>query len=204
VHLVALAGVGGDRMPFWRLAMPVFPGLLLVGASLLAATSTAFAALRLLPPFACAALLHMAQGPATRAVRAERALLMAALPPLLADSQRVATLDIGWVGAAGDHAVIDLAGVTDPEVARLPGGHTSKRLPPTFLADRRIDALVLLAEASAAPEAPIRGARAVEARVLTLRGADHFRAVGRIPLNARQEYIVLRREADLEPEAVRR
>lgn len=96
VHLVALAGVGGDWMPFWRLAVPVFPGVLLVGATLLAATSTAFAALRLLPPLACAALLHTAQGPATRAVRAERSLLMAALPPLLADSQRVATLDIGW------------------------------------------------------------------------------------------------------------
>lgn len=204
VHLVALAGVGGDWMPFWRLAMPVFPGLLLVGSSLLAATSTAFAALRLLPPLACAALLHVAQGPATRAVRAERSLLIAALPPLLAGSHRVATLDVGWVGAAGDHTVIDLAGVTDPEVARLPGSHTSKRLPPHFLDDRQIDALVLLAEASAEPEAPLRCARAVEARALTLRGAEHFRAVGRIPLNARQDYVVLRRELDLAPEAVRR
>jgi hypothetical protein len=200
VHLVALAGVGGDWMPFWRLAMPAFPGLLLVSSSLLAATSTPHALLRLLPPLACAALLHTARGPDTRAVRAERSLLIAALPPLLADSRRVATLDVGWVGASGDYSVIDLAGVTDPDVARLPGGHTSKRLPPPFLDNRHVDALVLLADASAAPHAPLRCARQVESRALTLHGAESFRAVGRIPLNARQEYVVLRRPVDVESE----
>jgi hypothetical protein len=179
--------------------MPAFPGLLLVGSSLLAASAPWPAALRLLPAFACAALLHGAQGPATRAVRGERSLLIAALPPLLAGARRVATLDVGWVGAAGDHTVIDLAGVTDPEVARLPGGHTSKRLPPGFLESRRVDALVLLAEKSSDPDAPLRGARQVESRVLTLRGADHFHPVGRIPLNDHQEYVVLRREEPSEP-----
>jgi hypothetical protein len=192
VHLVVLAGVGGDWMPFWRLAMPVFPGVLLVGSSLLAATSARLAALRLAPVFACAALLHGAQGPATRAVRDERSVLIASLPALLSGARRVATLDVGWVGAAGEHSVIDLAGVTDPEVARLPGGHTSKRLPSDFLERRRVDALVLLADASAPRDAPLRPVRQVEARVLTLRGAERFRAVGRIPRGARQEYVVLR------------
>lgn len=194
VHLLVLAGVGGDWMPFWRLAMPVFPGLLLVGSSLLAATPAWRAGLRLLPVLACAALLHGAQGTATRAVRNERARLIASLPPLLAGARRVATLDVGWVGASGDHAVIDLAGVTDPEVARLPGGHTSKRLPQNFLDARRIDALVLLAEAGGAPDSPLRYARQVEARALTLRGAERFRPVGRLPLNEHQEYVVLRRD----------
>jgi len=198
VHLLALAGVGGDWMPFWRLAMPVFPGLLLVGSSLLAVTSAGFAALRLLPPLACAALLHGVQGTATRAVRSERSLLIGALPPLLGGAARVATLDAGWVGAAGDHVVVDLAGVTDPGVARLPGGHTSKRLPQNFLESRRVDALVLLADASIARDAPARYARQVESRVLTLRGAERFHPVGHIPLNAGQEYVVLRRE-DGEP-----
>lgn len=195
VHFVTLAGVGGDWMPFWRLAMPVFPGVLLVGARLLAGTGPKLAALRLLPAFACAALLHAAQGNATRAVRSERAALIAALAPLLGNARRVATLDVGWVGAAGDHAVLDLAGVTDPEVARLPGGHTSKRLPARFLERHRVDALVLLADASASPEAGPRYARQVESRAMTLRGAERFRAVGRIPLNERQAYVVLRAEA---------
>ena len=218
VHLVVLAGVGGDWMPFWRLAMPVFPGVLAVGADLLAATGRRVAALRLLPVVACAALLHTAQGAAARAVRGERARLIAALPPLVAGARRVATLDVGWVGAAsdegdeGDAAIVDLAGVTDPEVARLPGGHTSKRLPADFLERHRVDALVLLAEGASTPEAgetrgggespgagespggAIRCARQVEARALTLQGAESFRAVGRIPLGARQEYVVLRRE----------
>src|SRR5690606_30329815 len=64
-HLIVLAGVGGDWMPLWRLAMPALPGVLLVGAHLLAASRAG--ALRLLPALACAALLHTAQGTATRA-----------------------------------------------------------------------------------------------------------------------------------------
>ena len=32
VHVLALLGVGGDWMPVWRLAMPVFPGILLVAS----------------------------------------------------------------------------------------------------------------------------------------------------------------------------
>jgi len=98
--------------------------------------------------------------------------------------------------------VVDLAGVTDPEVAYLPGGHTSKRLPMDFLERRRVDALVLLADVpdprSDAPAGatPPRYARQVEQRVLGLRGADEFRATGRIPLNTRQAYVVLRRDLD--------
>ena len=166
---------------------------MLVGAGLLAATAPRVAALRLVPVFACAALLHAGRGAATRAVRAERAPLVAALPALLEPARRVATLDVGWVGAAGDYSVIDLAGVTDPEVAYLPGGHTSKRLPPDFLERRRVDALVLLAPTPRTE--PARYARQVEAHVMQLRGADAFREVGRIALDATQEYVVLRRES---------
>jgi hypothetical protein len=106
----------------------------------------------------------------------------------------VASVDIGWVAVAADRQVVDLAGVTDPEVAYLSGGHTSKRLPLDFLTRRNVDALVLLLapDAPASPQ-PGRFARQVDARVLELRGADQFRAVGRVPLNSRQDYLVLRR-----------
>jgi hypothetical protein len=188
VHALVLAGVGGDWMPFWRLALPVFPGVLLVGSALLGATRSRLWAARFVPALACAGLLHAAHGAATRGVRTERARLIAALPPLLDGARRVASLDVGWVGAAGRYEVIDLAGVTDPEVAYLPGGHTSKRLPPDFLERRQVEALVLLTDGvDGSP------ARQVERRVMTLRGADRFERVGRIPLDARQAYAIWRR-----------
>jgi hypothetical protein len=191
VHWLALAGAGGDWMPFWRLATPALPGVLLLGAALLGATSSRLWAARLLPAFLACGLLQAAQGKATREVRGQRARLLSELPPLLADAERVASVDVGWVGAAGDYEVIDLAGVTDPEVAYLAGGHTSKRLPNDFLERRRVEALVLLTEgADDAVE------RQVERRVLTLRGADRFATVGRIPLGERRAYRVLRRRAD--------
>jgi hypothetical protein len=194
VQALALVGVGGDWMPFWRLAVPTLPGVLLVGSALLGATRSRFWAARFVPAFAAAVLLHAAQGSATRAVRGQRARLIAQLPALIDGARRVASLDVGWVGAAGSHEVVDLAGVTDPEVAYLPGGHTSKRLPPDFLERRGVDALVLLTD-------PATGAyaRQVEQRVMNLRGANRFELVGHIPLDDRQSYVVLRRRAESEP-----
>jgi hypothetical protein len=193
VHAVVLVGVGGDWMPLWRLWMPVVPGLFWIGAALLGRTRRRWALLAFLPVAACAVLLHVAQGRATRAVRAERQRLIAALPALLGGARRVASIDVGWVGAAGGHDVIDLAGVTDPEVAYLPGGHTSKRLPNDFLERRRVDALVLLADhdSGAAPAAS-GYARPAEQRVMTLRGAARFLPAGRLALNRHQDYVVLR------------
>jgi len=143
--------------------------------------------------------------------------------PLLAGAKRVASLDVGWVGAAGDYDVIDLAGVTDPEVAYLPGGHTSKRLPADFLERRGVDALVLLANVDAGAgrasadsdavgtpalagspvagtgPAPLDYARQVEQRLMGLRGAAGFAPVGILPLNPRQAYVVLRRPPETAP-----
>jgi hypothetical protein len=181
-------------MPFWRLAMPIFPGVLVVGAALAEHSRAPANAARLLAVLACASLLHVARGRETRAVRSERARLLADVAPLLAGSSRVASVDVGWVGAAGDQHVLDLAGVTDEEVAHLVGGHTSKRLPEDFLQRRRVDALVLLLAADTPPEALPRFARQVEARVMQLRGYRQFVPVGRVGLNAHQDYLVLRRE----------
>lgn len=199
LHWLVLAGVGGDWMPFWRLAMPAFPGVLLLGCALLARSRSRWAAARFVPALACAALLHAAQGRATRAVRTERSRLSAGLPALLDGSRRVASLDVGWVGAAGGYEVIDLAGVTDPEVAYLPGGHTSKRLPRDFLERRDVEALVLLEDTPDAEEPDAaRYARLVERRVMTLRGASSYTAVGHLPLSSTQRYVVLRRTLETE------
>ncbi len=192
VHWFVLAGVGGDWMPFWRLAMPAVPGVLLLGSALLGGSSRWWPA-RFLPILACAALLHGAQGQATRAVRAERSRLIAELPPLLHDARRVASLDVGWVGAAGPYHVVDLAGVTDPEVAYLPGGHTSKRLPTDFLVRHDVEALILLRESTSGERSGQSYARQVENRVMTLRGAKDFESVGELALTSGQSYVVLRR-----------
>jgi hypothetical protein len=194
VHLVVLVGIGGDWMPFWRLAMPILPGVLVVGAALAEHSRGPTNAARLLAVLACASLLHVARGRETRAVRSERARLLADVAPLLAGSARVASVDVGWVGAASGQHVVDLAGVTDKEVAHLAGGHTSKRLPEDFLERRKVDALVLLLAADTPPGASPRFARQVEARVMQLRGSRQFVPVGRVELNAQQDYLVLRRE----------
>ena len=122
----------------------------------------------------------------------ERAALIAEARPVLAHDRRIAALDVGWVGAASDADVIDLAGVTDPEVAFLPGGHTSKRIPRAWLFAREPSAIVLLSKPGAAPTksfAPESFSRAVEQRVAWL-SADDFRVRCTLPLGE-QTYVVL-------------
>ncbi|MBP9112674.1 MAG: hypothetical protein KBF88_07680, partial [Polyangiaceae bacterium] len=44
--------------------------------------------------------------------------------------------------------IVDLAGLTDPAIARLPGGHTSKRIDANYFLDRAPDAWVVWSESS--------------------------------------------------------
>ena len=59
----------------------------------------------------------------------------------------VATVDIGWVGASTKSRLLDLAGVTDPDVAALPGGHTSRPIPMSLLEARGIDTVLMRLQA---------------------------------------------------------
>ncbi|MDF3068109.1 MAG: putative rane protein, partial [Polyangiaceae bacterium] len=95
-----------------------------------------------------------------------------------------AALDVGWVGAVADFTVVDLAGVTDPRVALLRGGHTSKRIDDALLRSRDVDALVLLAPPHE---------REVERRVRLLPSAEGFRVVAELPFAGGQRYLVLRK-----------
>jgi hypothetical protein len=99
------------------------------------------------------------------------------------------------VGAAHGGPVVDLAGVTDEQVAVLPGGHTSKRLPEDFLRRREVDALVLLLAPGEAPRSEwseSRFARTVEVRVARLARDDRFVVAATLPLaGAGQQYVVL-------------
>jgi hypothetical protein len=105
-----------------------------------------------------------------RRVNADRTALVEEARPVLGPLARVATLDIGWVGAATEADIVDLAGLTDPQIAALPGGHTSKRVGAMLLLSRDPDALLLYAPAGL-PEAGLEAwdqaeyPRAVEARL---------------------------------------
>ncbi len=62
----------------------------------------------------------------------------------LARFDRVALLDVGFLpSAAGLREVVDLGGLTDPAIGRLPGGHGSKQVEEAWLSAAPPDAIVL-------------------------------------------------------------
>jgi hypothetical protein len=130
--------------------------------------------------------------------------------PLLAGAERVAGLDVGWLGAASRGTVLDLAGITDPEVARLAGAHTDKKIRSDLWVRRAPDAVVLLlAPGDFSPRTwrEAAPARTVEWRVLRLPelesydfagvlALDHGVPPGATPIPA-QNYLILRRARPL-------
>ena len=155
VHVLAVLLAGGDWMPYARLVVPVTPSLVL---ALVRVPVPALFAVRVLSAvrwtlaYALGAYLLVQASPAGRHVAADRAALVAVARPLLASSHCVAALDIGWTSAAYDGPVLDLAGLTDPSIAVLPGGHTSKHVDVSMLLDRKVDTVVIYAGAPRAVE----------------------------------------------------
>ncbi len=150
VHAAAVVLAGGDWMPGFRLLAPVLPAyawLVGVGVSDLARRPRIGArgawAVALL---ACAipALDLTAGILGARAAGESRQRAGAALvEELRAHAHVVALVDIGFVGYATELPVVDLAGVTDPSIGQLPGGHTDKPVDFALLAQRGVDAVVL-------------------------------------------------------------
>lgn len=171
VHVAALVLAGGDWMALFRLFVPVLPGLFVAGAAIAATSSLGATAARVGLASAVSAYLLFDKGSDARRVGPAREALIARARPVLAGSRAVAALDVGWVGAAYPGTVVDLAGVTDETIAKLPGGHTSKKVTPAMLEHRGVDTLVLLTEgppanehAESHPGEP-RYSRLVEARL---------------------------------------
>jgi hypothetical protein len=194
VHSGALVLCGGDWMAFFRLFVPVLPGLYLVGARLAAVARPWASAARVVAASAVSATLLFTKGTAARSVLAERLDLIARARPVLRGAHQVAALDVGWVGVASDADIVDLAGITDESIAMLRGGHTSKRIPEGLLRHRHVDHVVLLAAGpvldGALADAP--WARAVEAR--TAHEAAELGFVVRASLelsSTGQRYVVL-------------
>lgn len=196
VHAAALVVAGGDWMTLFRLFVPMLPGLLLVGARVLALSSLWASLVRSAVAVGTSAVLFANTGAVARRVLAARLALIDEARPVLAGHRHVAALDVGWVGAATDADVIDLAGVTDEVVARFPGGHTSKRIPERFLERRNVDTLVLFGEP--APSGGLDGARfsrAVEVRAAREAAGSDFRFEASLNLaGTTQKYLVYARK----------
>jgi hypothetical protein len=176
VQVAAIIVVGGDWMPYARLMVPVVPSLVYAAALVSRDAHPAATAARSVAALVLGVVLVARGGTAGRRVGADRSALVAAARPLLgsggAAALRVAALDVGWVSAATEADIVDLAGLTDPEIAALPGGHTSKRIDARFLLAREPDVLLVYAPVGlpaggldAWPE--MRTSRVVETRLVS-------------------------------------
>jgi hypothetical protein len=197
VHFGAVAMAGGDWMPLSRLVVPALPAVVLAVARLAETTHWASTAARLALTLALGVHFQLAKvGPAAARVGADRRAVIEALRAPLAGAKVVAALDIGWLGAATDATIVDLAGLTDPAIAALPGGHTSKAIPSGLLDARGVDALVLLlkdGEPLTTPWSDAFFGRIVELRVASIPGmADAFAPVATCAV-PHLAYVVLRR-----------
>ena len=127
-----------------------------------------------------------------------RAELIATGRQTLSASRSIAALDVGWVGAATEATVVDLAGVTDLAIAALPGGHTSKTIPVTLLDARGVDTLVFLRRQGCAASCvrPDGGPfdRAVEERLAREPWVSESFTVGAIIRAGTLTYVVMRRK----------
>jgi hypothetical protein len=180
-HFAAIALAGGDWMPLSRLAVPALPTAVLCAAHIIAASDVRVALLRVALAVAGEIFVMVRIGPTAARVLDDRLAMLEQLRAPLASARVVAALDVGWLGAATSATIVDLAGVTDPAVAALPGGHTTKAIPPSLLEARGVDTIVLLLD----EDAPVRTpwtwslfSRGVEDHVARFPGmADAFEPV---------------------------
>jgi len=139
-------------MPLWRLAIPAMPGALWVATCLQSGRSRIMNLFSLTLGIGVTWTIGYRVGLPGRHVFDARAALIHEVSPLLAGSKQLAGLDVGWLGVATASDILDLAGITDPRIARLPGGHTTKKIPNSWFDSHQPDALIMLT----APGEPLR------------------------------------------------
>jgi hypothetical protein len=201
-HTATCIAVGGDWMPMSRLFVPVLPALAVVFAHLARSTTGWSSVARALLCLAGQFFVLWSVGLGGARVFTDRSRLIESLESRVTPRDVVASLDIGWVGAAHRGRVCDLAGVTDPDIAALPGGHTSKRIPPEFLEARGVSHIVLLLpqRPDVSPDSAWERcelSRAVEVRICRMQSVrDRFVVDGQVRSTDRLVYVFLRRVSD--------
>jgi hypothetical protein len=199
VHFAAIAVAGGDWMPLSRLVAPVLPAVALVAAEIAAVADLRLTAARMLVALAGEIFQVVKVGPAAAHVTRDRLALIEELRGPLAGAKVIAALDIGWLGAATDATIVDLAGLTDPRIAVLPGGHTSKAIPAQLLEARGVDTLVLQVregEARREPWTTTYFGRNVELRLAQIPGMEAAFHVAAESAAPHLHYVVLARTAE--------
>ena len=195
-HALALALAGGDWMAFFRLEVPVLPAALLAAAELHPVVKRPWHGARLALAVAVS-LFVMRDAWRARGVLADRLETIANLRPELEGARVVAAVDVGLVGASTDRTVFDLAGITDPTVARLSGGHTTKRVPEGLVESRGVDRAVLLLAPGARAADPWQSSRfahGVAARLASMSTFEAFELVGEVPVGkSAYRYLVVSR-----------
>jgi arabinofuranosyltransferase len=202
VHGVSLVFAGGDWMPLYRLSCPLLPWVCVLGAR---AAKGRWSIASLVLMLAGPLLLTIYYRTDSVAVVETRKELIEKARPLVASAERVAAVDIGWLSHATPGKVVDLSGVANPRVARLPGGHTSHLVPSAYLDDAGVDTWVVRvwdAEGEGGAEGerdklpvPSRAVYAVDGRLLRDAEELGFRAVGSVPIpRTGSSYVILQRE----------
>jgi len=167
-HLLAVVLAGGDWMPGHRMIAPVLPLYAILAGACLARPHRGRArraAVALL--FAVAFLFPLADVvahvPDLRAAGQTRETVGRPLAAWLAGhGESMALVDVGFLGYVSGLRVVDLGGLTEPSVARAPGGHIDKHVDAGWLESQHPDLLVL--HAAEPPEVDADG------RLLTLAG----------------------------------
>lgn len=201
IHGLAVLLAGGDWMPAARLLAPVVPlsvALAARGLALLYVRRRRLAAAGVVGLLALRAATLIADLPSARARRSftpELAALVAALPP--APGPLVA-LDIGWLGASVSGRIVDLGGLTEPRIARAPGGHLDKHVDGAWLEGTSPRALILHSAVSPSVDAEGRlrwfAGYPVERRVLAFPWVQRdFRVRGVFRYDASYFYVLLTR-----------
>ncbi len=207
-HVLSLVLAGGDWMALYRLMVPALPAALLAGAEIAELGSVRGLWVRGAVAVAACGLLGWYKALPARELLSRRLELIARARPALAGAERVAGLDVGWIGTASGRTVFDLAGITDAEVARLAGAHTDKKIRSDLWARRDPDAVVMLLGHGVILPRPWREAafaRAVEARIARLPELESYEVRALVPLEQgvtlgsapipAQNYLILRRAA---------
>lgn len=141
-HLLLVALAGGDWMPGWRLLAPVLPLYALsaaLGLDNVRTHSTATGT----------GVANHGRGLSTGILVLLCSMgaldIAAQLPSILGDAKHrpqaqvlvaswgkhakcIATVDVGWIGYATSARIVDLGGITDEQIAHLPGRHLDKHL----------------------------------------------------------------------------
>jgi hypothetical protein len=198
VHYLALVAAGGDWMPLARLSVVVLPTVIIAAAYIVGRGDWRISAPRLLLALAGTCFQLVKIGPSAAAVGPKRLAVIDQLREPLASAKVVAAVDIGWLGATTDATIVDLAGVTDPGIAALDGGHTSKPIAPALLDARHVDTLVLLLHDGAPlvdPWTHSQFSRWVEHHISQMSSmAGRFEPIA--VSTGKLQYVVLRRRSD--------